>query len=145
VDLEGRCGQGMANWLDWIEEGGRGSAGCMAGWLEERYICWALLLSVLAWGAECCVRYFCQPTSGICDYYPHALKFEQYFEETKREYAIWLMRRSRGIPRTVAVGRGICVRPAVLFSPSLSISTSSDVGDWTLFSSSMVTNCDKHY
>ena len=84
-------------------------------------------------GAECCVRYFCQLTPGICDYCPHA-EFEPCFEATRGEYAIWLRRHSRGIPRTDAVGRGICVRPTVLFSLSLSISTSSGVDGWAFLS-----------
>lgn len=54
-----------------LERGGREAA-----WLEERYICWAVL-SALGWGAECCVRYFCQLTSGICDHCPHALSLNR--------------------------------------------------------------------
>jgi len=66
-------GKGWRIRLNWSEGGGREQ---LAGWLEERYICWALL-SALGWGAECCVRYFCQLTSGIYDYYPHTLSLNR--------------------------------------------------------------------
>jgi len=130
VDWEGGgvVGKGWRIGYIGAREGGRET-----GWLQERYICWAVLFVLGCWGAECCVRYFCQLTSGVCDYCPHALSLNRALKRREREYAVWLRRRSRDIPRTDAVGGGICVRPTALFPPSLLISTSSGVDDWALF------------